>query len=75
LKRALTLYPAFALVSINITLNSLAFFSPSSVVTCLCYTNPVPFLRQISFVSNQHNNNIVSSFSSNVINPFRGIDK
>jgi len=31
----LTLYPAFALVSINITFNSFAFLSPSSVVTCL----------------------------------------
>lgn len=31
----LTLYPAFALVSMNITFSSLAFFSPSSVDTCL----------------------------------------
>lgn len=30
-----TLYPAFALVSMNITFNSFAFLSPSSVVTCL----------------------------------------
>ena len=30
-----TLYPAFALVSINMTFNSFAFLSPSSVVTCL----------------------------------------
>jgi len=35
LNRVFTLYPAFALVSINITPNSLAFFSPSSVETCL----------------------------------------
>lgn len=30
-----TLYPAFALVSMNITFNSLAFLSPSSMDTCL----------------------------------------
>lgn len=30
-----TLYPVFALVSINITLSSLALCSPSSVVICL----------------------------------------
>jgi hypothetical protein len=35
LNNALMLYPAFAEVSINITLNSFAFFSPSSVETCL----------------------------------------
>lgn len=31
----LTLYPALALVSMNITFNSFAFRSPSSVLTCL----------------------------------------
>jgi hypothetical protein len=31
----LTLWPALAEVSINITFNSLAFCSPSSVLTCL----------------------------------------
>lgn len=30
-----TLYPAFALVSMNITFSSLAFLSPSSMDTCL----------------------------------------
>ena len=82
----LTLYPALALVSINITFNSLAFLSPSSVETCLLSAKSVllPTAKRTQSISlaihddgdeeeeefTKHYNNITSTFCPNIINPF-----
>lgn len=47
----LTLYPALALVSMNITFNSFAFRSPSSVDTCLLSDKSVLFPTNIIITS------------------------
>merc|ERR1711915_670087 len=46
-----TLYPAFAEVSINMTFNSLAFLSPSSVDTCLLSERSVLFPTNMMMTS------------------------
>ncbi len=47
LKRDLTFKPAFADVSTNMTLYSLARLSPSSVVTCLSSTRQLKLGKEV----------------------------
>ncbi len=50
LNNCFTLWPAFADVSINMTFNSFAFCSPSSVVTCLQLINKYFLKRKLQVV-------------------------
>ena len=78
------LYPALALVSMNMTFKSFAFFSPSSVDTSLrgqqtpnlgpmqtlVLRMDIPFVCQVCLVANQHNNDIITTLLSDVLHPF-----
>lgn len=59
------LKPALALVSINMTLNSLAFASPSSIETCLHNT-----LKQSVFQFSAHAEPPSASLSASITLPF-----
>lgn len=67
----LTLYPAFALVSMNITFSSLAFRSPSSVETCEENYHMKNLHRNLHIYSltASHLLHIVSSFSASLNEP------
>jgi hypothetical protein len=83
--RFLMLYPAFADVSMNKTPSSRAFLSPSSVLTWLQHNKLhesrcnihisgtlkiyTPSVRQVSFVSNEHDNDVCPSLCAHILNP------
>jgi hypothetical protein len=74
----LTLYPALALVSMNMTLSSLALASPSSIETCLEDDKAemdasLPLVGKVGLVAHQHDNHIVSALRSNIVDPLGGL--
>ena len=81
LNRLFTLCPAFAEVSMNMIPSSWAFAVASSSVTCLRHLSMLtprdvfdeyaPLVRQVSFVPDKYDHDIVSSLRPHVVYPFR----
>jgi hypothetical protein len=75
LNSVLTLCPAFADVSMDMTPSSLARLSRSSGVTCLHISRDqarrdVPLVIQVRLVPDQHDDHVLSALVPDVIHPF-----